>query len=945
MTDLPVDVLTSNNASSEMNDTPEDPATSDSQSPPQFCMQTDCVLMRRKLLITEAKVNDTLHEKARVVEEALSYKTRANKLNMQLDAKIKELRDNHTEVVNNYDEALDDARHKTLLREGEWEAGKIAARESLLKLQEAEADIAYKQALLDRNRGQFERGNARIAKLLEEQVGYKKQISEFEARLSAGDMKYFKLQNDATAKVEELTQERNSTNAICQEFDHQLKQGRAELENMIVVGTRLEGDISELRAQLDAEVKAKSQLSVDLNIQERKVTELENQIHAGDKAYHELRNDRDFRVQEVADLKTKVSDLEQAKTDFTQANIDLETAKKSLEKTTSDLKEANAILETERISLGNSTTVLERGNSDLKHANATFETEKKSLEKTVSDLKEANKTLETEKRSLEHNTAVLKQANSDLKQANTTLEMGKKSVEKKLEIFELTNSNNSAAIVALANSNNEASNVASANSSIEPLIAACPPLDTDNQHVNELLATIGKHEDTIWTLQNSINYLRTSRRGQFVQELQENIKAMEEKLDGLKAELSDANTRAEKAAKDANQVAMDFELHKFNATKPALNKVRTLENVIRQRNRQDGKAAAELRASESQVDRLRSTNCRLKSELAFMNQREKVPKQPPVLTEAMVTCVYSCDPSPSDGNDSPALTKPCPCQAETEEKKPHHRGKRGGRKKNKKPADQSAIVTPKDSDISNTHVTPQNSNNENDALEEQTIPEPDANVGPAVSNIEGEDSKKQLAAPNTENEAVEEQTIPEPDANVTALDSNISEGNVGPAISNIKGEDAKEQLTAPSQGENDNVTPDVPNNEETASNPKTKRNRRKPVLMNLKTYKFVMSRIPSYAHYAYTPIFFIFISLFLTLSLSRTFNPVATVDYQPGLFLVSPLPPNALASLSSEAYEIYSPPTSSLLSLRTPAPTPTCPLPPTSTSPTSGSYQSRCAYV
>src|SRR5271154_2887503 len=107
MTDLPVDVFTSNNANSEMNGTPEAPATSDSQYPPQFCMQTDCVLMRRKLIVTQAKVDDTLHEKARVVGEALRYKTRANNLNMQLDAKIKELRDNHKKVVNDYDEALD----------------------------------------------------------------------------------------------------------------------------------------------------------------------------------------------------------------------------------------------------------------------------------------------------------------------------------------------------------------------------------------------------------------------------------------------------------------------------------------------------------------------------------------------------------------------------------------------------------------------------------------------------------------------------------------------------------------------------------------------------------------------------------------------------------------------------------------------------------------------
>jgi chromosome segregation ATPase len=250
MTDLPVDVLTSNNANSEMNDTPEAPATLDSQSPPQFCMQTDCVLMRRKLIVTEAKVDDTLDEKARVVEEALRYKTRANKLNMQLDAKIKELRDNHKEVVNNYDEALDDARHKTLLREGEWEAGKIAARESLLKLQDAEADIAYKQALLDRNRDQFERGNARIAKLLEEQAGQKKQISELEARLK----------------------------------DDSPQQAQV---------------ISTLQTQLDAEIKAKSQLSTNLDIRGKKVSELENRIAIGEKAYYEMLKDRNFQVEEL----------------------------------------------------------------------------------------------------------------------------------------------------------------------------------------------------------------------------------------------------------------------------------------------------------------------------------------------------------------------------------------------------------------------------------------------------------------------------------------------------------------------------------------------------------------------------------------------------------------------------------------------------------------------
>jgi vacuolar-type H+-ATPase subunit I/STV1 len=271
MTDLSVDVLTSNNTNSEMNDSPEAPASSDFQSPPQFCMQTDRVLMRRNLIVTQAKVDDTLHEKARVVEEALRYKTRANNLNMQLDANIKELRDNHKKVVNDYGEALDDARHETLLREGEWEAGKIAARQSLLKLQEAEADIAYKQALLDSNRDHFERGNARIAKLLEEKAGYKKQISELEARLN-GD-------SPQQAQV-----------------------------------------ISTLQTQLDAEIKAKLQFREDLGIQKRKASELENRIVTGEMAYYEMLNDRNFRVEELGWLNGWTTYLESDLKEEREAN-------------------------------------------------------------------------------------------------------------------------------------------------------------------------------------------------------------------------------------------------------------------------------------------------------------------------------------------------------------------------------------------------------------------------------------------------------------------------------------------------------------------------------------------------------------------------------------------------------------------------------------------------
>jgi hypothetical protein len=273
----------------------------------------------------------------------------------------------------------------------------------------------------------------------------------------------------------------------------------------------------------------------------------------------------------------------------------------------------------------------------------------------------------------------------------------------------------------------------------------------------------------------------------------------------------------------------------------------------------------------------------------------------------VVTCVYSSLPSPSDGDNSPVPIKPLSCQTETEEKKGPHRGTRGGKNKKKNTAVQSANVTAVDSNIS------------------------EGNVGPAVSNIE--------------NEAVEEQAIPEPDANVTIADSNNGKGNVGPAVSNIEEEDSKEQLAAPSRGENDNVTSDISNNEETASGSKKRRNRHKPVLMTLKAYKFVMSRVPSYAHYVYTPLFFFIMSLFLTLPWSGTVNPTTPINYQPGLFLVSPLPPNAPTSLQNQVYNIYSPPIYSLPSLRTLTATPTCSPPPTSTSLTFERHQSRCAHI
>jgi chromosome segregation ATPase len=854
MTDLPVDVLTSSNANSEMSDTPEAPATSDSQSTPQFCMQADCVLTRRKLIVTEAKVDDALHEKARVVEEALHYKTRANKLNNQLDAKIKELRDNHKDVISNYDEALDDARHQAVLREGGWEAKKIAARESLVKLQEAEADIAYKQALLDRNRVQFERGNSRIAKLSEEQAGYKKQISDLEARLSAGDMKNSDIQNDATAKAERLTKERDLAKTKCQELDCQLKQGWAQLNKMMGIGNRLEGDfsqqaqvISTLRAQLDAEVNAKSQLRADLDLQKGKVTELENRIHNGEKTYYEMRNDRNLRLEELGWLNGWTTYLE------------------------SDLKEQREANTLAREGDTQTIAALQHKLQNTLEANATLEAEKELLEKPKLAAEQENKNLKQSNADNEKKICLLRKEIDTAANTKSALEdwlfkphekcfrlEGKVALLEKVAIVERAKSNNETTIVDSAAINSENVKDTPAKSSSELPIATFTRSDFLKQRLRELSTTNSQQGKTVETLRTSNGYLRSRN-----QEFQEKTTILEEEIDGLKAELSDAKTRAEKAAKDVNQVAMNFLLHQANVTDPALNKVRTFENVIRQLNRESDKLNAQLPALESQVEHLRYTNSRLKSELAFVHQQAKVPKQP-VLTEVNVTCVYSSVPSPSDGNDSTAPVK----QTETEEKKkPHHRGQRGGARRKKKNPNQFAIVASGDLDMSNSNVNSDNSNNENEVVEEQTL----------------------LA----------------PDPNATLENSNISEGNVGSAVSNIEREE--EQLAARSQEENDNVTSDASNTEETLS----------------------------CARSVYTPIFFLFIFLFLALSGSRTFNPVAPIDYQPGLFLVSPLPPSA-----SQFYDIYSPPI-----LRTPNPTPTCSPPPTSTSLTSERHQSRCAHI
>jgi DNA repair exonuclease SbcCD ATPase subunit len=542
-------------------------------------------------------------------------------------------------------------------------------------LQESEAHPDFKQ-MADHSKHMLDQANAQITKLSEANEGYEKKIAELESQLKMVNMEYFDLETKATAKVVELTEERDSENARRQELDHQLIQSQAKIENIMEIGTPLEGDslqqaqdISTLRARLDAEVNANLQLKTDLGLQERKVTELENRIHAEQKANHEMWNDRNFREQEVLNLKAKLSDLEQAKIDFTQANTDLETAKKSLKKTTCDLK-----------------------------------------------------------------------------QANTTLETEKKSIEKKLEIVEFTNSNNSAAIVTFANSNNEASDVSSGNSSSEPPIVAYPPSDVDNQRVNKLLTAISKHEDTIWTLQNSISYLRTSRQGQFVQELQENNKAMEFEI----SELNHLTTELSERAERGEDVAKKFALYKENEMRPTLLRCNFSEKVSNKLSLQIKKLSNEVEVQKDQLKRLRSSNEILKSQLK--DREAKVVKQP-ALTQATVTCIYSSVPSPSDGDDSTVPAKLFSCQTETEEKKkPRHRGQRGGAEKRKKTPDQSVIVASGDLNTTNANVTPENSNNEKEALEEQIIP-----AGP--------------------------------DIKVTVVNSNITKDNVGPAISNIEGDD------------------------------------------------------------------------------------------------------------------------------------------------------------
>jgi len=600
-------------------------------------------------------------------------------------------------------------------------------------------------------------------------------------------------------------------------------------------------------------------------------------------------------------LNVKISDLEAKNQSFKKSNV--------------ALKEAHTTLEAENELLGKSKVALEEENNNLKQSNTDHEKTTRSLRKEIDTA--------TKTKSTYQDWLFKAHEKSSLLEGKVAL------LEKKLAIVEPTKSNNERTIVDSVTINNEAVVGMPAKSSSELPIVTFTRSDFLKQRVQQLSTTNSQQEKTIQILNSSNGNLRSQN-----QELQAKTKVMEEELDGLKAELSDANTRAEKAAKDASKVAMNFLLHKANVTDPALNKLCNERSIFKkataQLNRQNDKLNAKVEALESQVERLRSTNSRLKSELALVHQHANISKLP-VLTQAVVTCVYSSVPSPSDGDHSPVPTNSLSCQTETEEKKsPHHRGKRGGVKK-KKTADQSSIVTSKDSDISNANVIPENSNTENEAVEEQTVPEPDANVTSKDSDISN--ANVILENSNTDNEAAEEQTVP--DANVTVVDSNISKGNVNPAVSNIDGEDTKKQLAAPSRGENDNVTSDISNNEETASGPKKRRNRHKPVLMTLKAYKFVMSRVSSYAHYVYTPILFLFFSLFLTLSWSRTFNPVAPIDYEPGLFLVSPLPSNA-----SQIYDIYSPPSS-----RTPMPTPTCSPPPTSTSLTSERHQSRCAHI
>jgi cell division protein FtsB len=417
-------------------------------------------------------------------------------------------------------------------------------------------------------------------------------------------------------------------------------------------------------------------------------------------------------------------------------------------------------------------------------------------------------------------------------------EVSKLEAAKRLPTVDSTNSNNDASIVTSTNSNNDAAIV-------------------DSINLN--------NGASIVTAKNSKN----------------EAAAMEKEIGRLRAELSDCRKKGEELGKK-------YQLHLVNITSPALKQQTLLQKVNDKLSKEVDNLEAEVEVQKSQLERLRFA----KEQFALKRQEANVPKQP-VLTQSMITCVYSSAPSDTE-----------------EKKKPHRRGNRGKGKKKNTP-NQSVIDTSANSNISNANVAPANLGIEEEAAEE-IVPDQVVNVAPATLNI--------------------------------------SNGNVDPIVSNIEEEQAEEQLD-PIQGaivalttldiSEGNVIPAVSDDEEDAAAPQN-RNRHRAKVMTLKTYKYITTRARSHAHYIYTPLFFFFISLCLSVSLSRNFKPATLIGYEPGLLLSSPLPPNAPGSSLPEVYINSSLPIPSLLNMGKPAPTPTSSLPPTPTSPMSGAAWSGC---
>lgn len=446
--------------------------------------------------------------------------------------------------------------------------------------------------------------------------------ADIEVRFSDGQFRKLTvpieiLKDPKDTEIEKLNKDIEGLNKQITDLNNKISEKDGKITELNGKITELEGKLQECQNQcaIDKAECEKAKEALNKQIQDLTVekTRLETVVHDYDELIKELRAHQETLKKQITDLKETVKGKDAEITKLLEKIGGLETKIETLTKENTDLKEKLATANQEILNLKSKVADLEGQVKDLTEKLNTKETEIKTLNNTITTLKEQIATLETEKakdkEAYDKDKANLEGKLQEAKDSLTAKETELKEIKEELKVA------NDSLATEKAKTSGLTEQVKAKDEMITKLNKDIEDLKAQLAKAKEGNTTVIKEKETIIKEKEAIIEKLTSEKT----ELEKQLAAEKAKNEMLEKQITDLNTKADKAAEDLNKAnAKISELEKQLAVEQEKNK-----NLTEQLN----KITTDLENKTKEVETLNETVTGLKEQLAKITAEQAKDKE------------------------------------------------------------------------------------------------------------------------------------------------------------------------------------------------------------------------------------------------------------------------------------------------------------------------------